>query len=180
MPSPEGQLEHTAGQLSQANRRKKTKDSPEQNWLVVGGCEPGPSTAVAVRDAYFKGIRRDCFVLQGGGSYKNNTGHCKDAFNRVMFCTIECREPYFDTGEDDDDEIGIAVAHMHYGCARTSNKGGATTYTNFWDRLAEVIVHYKSRVLCMDANMALFCVAPELRARGVMASMAAFSFPARR
>ena len=53
-------------------------------------------------------------------------------------------------------------------------KRGAETYTNFFDRLARGILRYKSRLLCMDANMALFCVVPELRARGVMASMAAF------
>ena len=38
--------------------------------------------------------------------------------------------------------------------------------------MAAGIVGYTSRVLCMDANMALWTVVPELRARGFMASMA--------
>ena len=98
----------------ESNKRKMAKDSPKQTWLVVRGCEPGPTTAVAVRDAYFKGIRRDCYVKQDAGSYKND-GEWKEAFIRLMFCTIKCREHYFETGKDEDDEIGIAVAHMHYG-----------------------------------------------------------------
>ena len=49
------------------NRRRTATGSPAQHWLDVRGCEEGPSTAVAVRDAYVKGIRRDCFVLQDAG-----------------------------------------------------------------------------------------------------------------
>ena len=44
-----------------------------------------------------------------------------------------------------------------------------------FDKLAEGVVKFSSRVLCIDANMALWCVVPELRARGLMISMAAFS-----
>ena len=43
----------------------------------------------------------------------------KQKFNRLMFCAITCRTPYFDYNNFClDDEIGIAVAHMHYGCAK--------------------------------------------------------------
>ena len=50
-----------------SNKRKMAKDSPKQHWLVVRGCERGETPAVAVRDAYFKAIRRDCFVKQSAG-----------------------------------------------------------------------------------------------------------------
>ena len=96
------------------NRRRTATGSPAQHWLVVRGCEEGSSTAVAVRDAYFKGIRRECFVLQDAGLDEN-----KQKFNRLMFSTIKCRGPYFDTNDFcADDEIGIAVAHLHFGCAK--------------------------------------------------------------
>ena len=39
--------------------------------------------------------------------------------------------------------------------------------------MAQGIVEYKSRVLCIDSNMALWCVVPELRASGFMVVMAA-------
>ena len=93
-----------------------------------------------------------------------------------MCCTIKCRNDYFRELDPATADIGIAVAHMHPGCAKKANTGGSERYKAFWDKLAQVIVTYKSRVLGMDANMALWCVVPELRARGIMVSMAAF-FP---
>ena len=38
-------------------------------------------------------------------------------YNRIMCCTLRCRERFFDTKSDFGDEIGLCVAHMHYGCA---------------------------------------------------------------
>ena len=135
--------------------------------------EKGRSTAVAARDSYFEGVQRECFVLHDGGGHPKSGKMC---FNRIMFATLKTRANFFDTGSIDDDEIGIICAHMHPGCARKSNKEHGATYKSFFDRLATGIMQHKSRVLCLDASMALICVAPELRARGVMVSMAAF-FP---
>ena len=154
-------------------KRLKAKDSPEQRFLVVRGMEKGRSTAVAARNSYFEGVRRECFVLQDGGADPRSG---KMWFKRIMFATLKARANFFDTGSIDDDEIGIIRAHMHPGCARKSNREHGAVYKSFFDRLAEGIMQYKSRVLCLDASMALICVAPELRARGVMVSMAAL-FP---
>ena len=76
----------------------------------------------------------------------------------------------------DSDEVGICCAHMHFGCANKTNTGSATHYKGFFDTLARGIVQYKQRVLCMDANMALWAVVPELRARGFLVTMVSF-FP---
>ena len=164
--------EYAVVRHQECTTRKQAKGSPQQGLLVVRGIEDGKSTAVAVRDSWFKAIRRDCFVLQDVGTYTSATVR-RHAFNRLMFCTMKCRSHYFDDAfNDEPDEIGIAVAHLHSGCACKRNTTRGMTYQAFWDKLAEGIVKYCSRVLCIDANMALWCVAPELRARGVMISMA--------
>ena len=143
--------------------------------LVVRGLEDWPTTAVAVRDAHFKGVKRRFFALQDAGDTKYRRGGRKQVFNRLMYCTLKCRSDYFEQpASDDTDEIGIAVAHMHCGRANQKNNRGGTTYKAFSDKLAQGIVEYKSRVFCIDANMALWCVVPELRARGVMVVTAAF------
>ena len=83
-----------------------------------------------------------------------------------MFCTVKCKTNFFRGGGDISDELGLANAHMHFGCAKKSNKWGGTQFKPFFDLLARGIVECYSRVLCMDANMALWVVVPELRARG--------------
>ena len=150
-----------------------------QRMFVVRGLENCPTTAVAARDHLFKGVKRHFFELQYAGEAKLTGGPRRPAFNRLMCCTIKCRNDYFREWDPATADIGIAVADMHFGCAKKTNTGGSERYKAFWDKLAQVIVTYKSRVLGIDANMALWCVVPELRARGLMVSMAAF-FPSTR
>ena len=105
------------------NKRKTAKGSPAQHWLVVRGTDKGPSIAVAVRDAFFQVLRRDCFVLQDAGT---NDG--KQKFNKLMVCTLKCRTPFFYPNYYcEADEFGIAVAHLNNGCAtkrqRTRRRG---------------------------------------------------------
>ena len=133
--------------------------------------EKGRSTAVAARNSYFEGVRRDCFVLQDAGHDPESGKQC---FNQIMFATLKARASFFDEGGRNYDQIGISCAHMHPVCASNANTESESPYRNFFDRLARGILEYKSRVLCLDASMALICVAPELRARGFMVSMAAF------
>ena len=87
---------------------------------------------------------------------------------------MKCRTDYFVDGDTVSDEIGIAVAHMHSECASKRNTNERAFYKAFWDKLAQGILMCYSRVLCMDASTALWCVVPELRARGFMVSMAGF------
>ena len=95
--------------------RKTAQASPKQHWLVVRGCEESASTAVAVRDTYVRGLRRDCFILHDAGLWKNSR-----KFNRLMFCTLKFRQDYFQNNIFcAKDEMGIATVHLHYGCAST-------------------------------------------------------------
>ena len=169
-PCPTNLLEKVRCQTE--NKRKPVPNSPQGQIVVARSPEKGQtSIAVAVRDSHFKALRRDAFMLLDAG---RNRG--KEARNRLMFCTAKFRAKYFLDSDPDPDEFGIAVAHLHCGCAKKTNNMGGTHYNTFFDELGHGIVRYKSRVLCMDANMALWCVVPELRARGFMVSMAAF-FP---
>ena len=158
----------------------RLRDQPLQRFLVVRGEDGGTTTAVAVKRHWFKAVRRDKFVLQDAGTYSvsSEVGHISrtKTFNRLMFCTLKCKSTYFENGGCRSDEIGIVNAHMTYGCATKTNSEGGSHYKRFWDELVEGIVGFSSRVLCIDASLALWCVAPELRARGLMISMAAF-FP---
>ena len=152
--------------------RKKGKVQRDQRWYVVRGPEKGSTTAVAVRTWPFKGIRRECFIRSDASCQKGNT-----KFNRTLFVTLKFNKNYFLTGPDKD-QLGVCSAHLHYGCANSSNKRGNELRTLFWDSLARGIVHYKTRILCIDANMALTMVAIELRARGFCITLVAW-FPCR-
>ena len=79
--------QHAVVRFTEDMKRKIAKYSPQQHLLVVRGLEPGQSTAVAVRDSWFKAIRRDCFVLQDAGTYKVKQRVRRQAFNRLMFST---------------------------------------------------------------------------------------------
>ena len=117
------------------NTRRIAKNSPEQRMLVVRGREDRPTTAVAVRDAHFKGVKRRFFALQDAGDTRYMRGWGNQVFNRLMYCTLKCRSDYFEQPDSDDtDDIGIAVAHVHCGCSNKNNNRGGTTYKAFWDK----------------------------------------------
>ena len=52
---------------------------------------------------------------------------------------------------------------------------GAASYKRFWDVLANHMAEFRPSFLCGDFNMALFCVIPELRARGFQINLAAWN-----
>ena len=151
--------------------RKEAKNAQDRRWFVVRGVEKGKSTAVAVRNWPFKGIRRDCFILADAGQNRGGEQY----YNRTLFATLKFNKRYWQTGEKDDDTIGVCSAHLHYGCASGANERGANCREDFWDRLAIGILEFKTRFLCIDANVALPSVAIELRARGLCITLVAFS-----
>ena len=151
--------------------RKEGKNVQTQRWFVVRGVEKGKTTAVAVRSWPFKGIRRDCFILADAGQNRGGEQY----YNRTLFATLKFHKRYWQTGEKDDDTIGVCSAHLHYGCAFGANERGASCREDFWDRLAIGIMDFKTRFLCIDANVALPSVAIELRARGLCITLVAFS-----
>ena len=48
------------------------------------------------------------------------------------------------------------------------------TQKRFWDTLAKYVLKYGVRFLAGDFNMSLFCVVPEMRARGFQINLAAW------
>ena len=75
---------------------------------------------------------------------------------------------------EDIDEVVIANVHFNNRTAKKDVKEGAAASKKFWDTLAIYLVEFGARFLCGDFNMALFCVVPELRARGFQIYMAAW------
>ena len=64
--------------------------------------------------------------------------------------------------------------HMHHATCKKNVAGGATSLALLWDEVVESIMKYEVRVLGGDFNMALWLVAPELRARGLNVNLAAW------
>ena len=100
--------------------------------------------------------------------------------SRIMIASAKMR--YFKIrggGEDEDeaediDEIKICNAHLHCRTAKKDLEQGSRACKRFWDLLASYLVSFGPRYLCGDFNMALFCVVPELRARGFQINLAAW------
>ena len=68
-----------------------------------------------------------------------------------------------------------ANVHFHHLTAK-KEQGFAKAHAQFWQCLAENITRYQVRLLAGDFNMALWCVVPELRRRGIRVDIAAW-FP---
>ena len=73
----------------------------------------------------------------------------------------------------DEDELRIANVHLHCRTAKRDTLGGGNAAKKWWDILARYLAEFSPRYLCGDFNMALFCVVPELRARGFQINLAA-------
>ena len=96
-----------------------------------------------------------CFKLRGGGDELRGGGDDDDP-------------------QEDKDDIVICNAHMHALTTQTRLIQGSTKYKDFWDDLAKYLVYFQVRYLCGNFNEALFCVVPELRARGFQINIAAW------
>ena len=89
--------------------RKEGKNAQDKRWFVVRGVEKGKSTAVAVRNWPFKGIRRECFILGDAGQQGGRV-----CFNKTLFATLKFHKRYWKTGEQDADKIGVCSACLLY------------------------------------------------------------------
>ena len=123
-------------QIRLGGKRQPAKSTPEsdQKWLVVAGVDAydvgefQTTTAVAVRNSVFKCVMRNAFLLQYCGEHKTPENIRKPSYNRLMFCTLKFRRNNFYEGNNPD-EIGIANAHLHWGCAKKDNIGKTTPST---------------------------------------------------
>ena len=78
------------------------------------------------------------------------------------------------SGDSMSDILPVASVHMHSRTAKKDTNKGKKVYKTFWDLLARYILQYGVRIMAGDFNMSLFCVIPELRARGFQINLAAW------
>ena len=64
--------------------------------------------------------------------------------------------------------------HMHHATCKKEVAAGATSLALLWDEVVESVMKFEVRILGGDFNMALWLVAPELRARGLDVNLAAW------
>ena len=151
-------------------------------FIGVRGTEPKTSLMIAGRVSLVTGIRLLVLHRLFDGQYrapgkKGKAAQVKGAVSRILIASLKMR--YFRTrGGGDEaeglDEITIANVHMHFRTAKRDLTGGAKAYKQFWDVLARYLAEFCPSFLCGDFNMALFCVVPELRARGFQINLAAW------
>ena len=72
------------------------------------------------------------------------------------------------------DILTVASVHMHSRTAKKDTNAKKEVYDGFWDLLAQYIVRFGVRLMGGDFYMSLFCVVPQLRARGFQINLAAF------
>ena len=77
-------------------------------------------------------------------------------------------------GAEDIDDVTICNVHLHHMTAKRALEEGSGAYHDFFDQLAKHLAYYEPRFLCGVFHKAVFCVVPELRARGFIVSVAAW------
>ena len=103
------------------------------------------------------------------GAYKNKGGNKSMAYSRLLIAKINLNHQVGHMGRSQ----VVAVVHMHHLVAN-STKGFKKQYLEFWPWLAGALRRFQVDVLMGDFNMSLFRVAPELRSRGLPASLTAW------
>ena len=104
----------------------------------------------------------------------------KAAVSRIMIVSLKMRHVRIRGSGDhnadarDEDELRIANVHLHCRTAKRDVLGGGKAAKKWWDILARYLAEFSPTYLCGDFNMALFCVVPELRARGFQINLAAW------
>ena len=77
-------------------------------------------------------------------------------------------------GDKQQNEIAICNAHFHNEAAKGSVNSPVENFNKFMNALADDLSRYECRLLTTDANMALYRIIPEMRARGFQISLAAW------
>ena len=190
-------LQTELGKASDAGAQEALADGnaerrPGSKFIGVRGPEPTTSLMICGRASIVSGIRLLVFHRVFDGTYKISGRHkkqqVKGAVSRIMVASLKMRffkirggggDGISGGGGDGDeaeglDEIKIANVHLHFRTAKRDLQGGSAAYKRFWDLLARYLVEFRPSFLCGDFNMALFCVVPELRARGFAVNVAAW------
>ena len=104
----------------------------------------------------------------------------KQALSRIMIASLKMRHVRLrgrgdDAGEEEvADELRVCNVHLNAQTAKKDVQEGSRAFKRFWDLLARYLAEFHPSFLCIDANMALITVVPELRARGFQINWAAW------
>ena len=107
--------------------------------------------------------------LSNDGSFKNKSGTRTMAQSRLLIGQIKFHNNVGYMGKT----LRVAVVHLHRNVAKKEH-GFARQREEYWEHLAQVLREHEVHVLMGDFNMALFKVVPELRSRGVPATLVAW------
>ena len=152
---------------------------PQSEFIGFRGDEPGRTSLMSVgRRGLVKGASLLFFRRRWDGIYKKKKKE-RMATSRIMVVQFHMRFWKLRGGgggaqEGEREGLVTMNVHMHHALAKKEVKDPGRQLLDFWDELATYIVKYGVRVLGGDFNMALFCVVPELRARGVAINLAAW------
>ena len=157
--------------FTKENERNDAKGMPAVGYMTVKSHEIGPSVAVAARKSLVFGIQMNRFIIHFGGTYSKDICAKRievQALNGILFATVKLKQVFLrDRGEETD--TGNCALPLH-GC-QTATKDGAKRYKELFDHLAKEIIEFRCRLLTIDANMSMWAVVPEMRARGVQISL---------
>ena len=166
------------------------KQRRTSQYLGLRGVEASKTVMICARKSLVKGMRLRLFRLILNGQYNAGKKEHKKTYvakSRILVVTLKMRFFRFDVDDENGtpkihgggarmDELTVMSVHLHYMCAKKAVKEGAQALKEFWDELADHIMEYQVRIFGGDFNMALFCVIPEMRARGILVNVAAW-FP---
>ena len=139
-------------------------------YLALRGNEE-VSVLVGVRSAVADGIETMLWDRKYEGEYRARKGAKLKAYTRTLIAKISLKNHVGYVGK----ELRVAVCHLHFAVAN-KNKGFRRQNDMFWAWLANQLKEHAVHVLMGDFNMSLFKVVPELRSRGVPASLVSW-FP---
>lgn len=134
--------------------------------------------AICARRSLVESMRMRLFRLRHDGLYrkkvKNRPNTSKMARSRILVVTCKMRFFRLHGGGGVLDELTLMNCHLHFMTAKKGVANASASFAGFWNEVADAIIEFRVRILVGDFNMALWCVVPELRARGLQVNLAAW------
>ena len=167
---------------------KRWEVRPSYKYLGLMGEERGKKTVmICARASLVVGMRMKLFrLIHDGritrGRYRRKTKIKKILMAKSRILVVTCKMRFFRFDVDDDihgggaprDELTVMSVHSHPKCASKDVEKGSVALNKFWDELASAIMEFQVRIFGGNFSMALFCVIPEMRARGIPVNIAAW------
>jgi hypothetical protein len=161
-------------QLLQEGKGLDSKLAKMTMLLIVRGDEIGNTLMVAARKGIVLGLRKLLFHRTRDGYYREKKKN-KVAVSRILIVALKMANFRIrGSGDKVSDVLNVANVHMHSRTAKKDTKSPHEVTKRFWDLLASYLLRFEVRIMAGDFNMSLFCVIPELRARGFQINLAAW------